>query len=178
MHPCGVLLSDSSLRARTPVVPTSGEGFAMAQFDKEDVEDLGLLKLDVLGVRLQSAMAHAVAEIERASGERLDLDAVPAGDPATYELIRASETLGCFQIESPGQRDLIGLPSRRTSTIWWSTSPSSAPALWAPTWSGPSSRPGTGGAGCGSRTKTWSPRCARPTGWRSSTSRSSGSSRC
>ncbi len=108
MHPCGVLLSDSSLRARTPVVPTSGEGFAMAQFDKEDVEDLGLLKLDVLGVRLQSAMAHAVAEIERASGERLDLDAVPAGDPATYELIRASETLGCFQIESPGQRDLIG----------------------------------------------------------------------
>ncbi|WP_344569795.1 DNA polymerase III subunit alpha [Streptomyces axinellae] len=108
MHPCGVLLSDSSLRARTPVLPTSGEGFAMAQFDKEDVEDLGLLKLDVLGVRLQSAMAHAVTEIERASGERVDLDAVPEGDPATYELIRASETLGCFQIESPGQRDLIG----------------------------------------------------------------------
>ncbi|MFF8286642.1 DNA polymerase III subunit alpha [Streptomyces albus] len=107
MHPCGVLLSDSSLRARTPVVPTSGEGFAMAQFDKDDVEDLGLLKLDVLGVRLQSAMAHAVAEVERATGERIDLDAVPEGDPATYELIRASETLGCFQIESPGQRDLI-----------------------------------------------------------------------
>ncbi|NSC20860.1 DNA polymerase III subunit alpha [Streptomyces albus subsp. chlorinus] len=108
MHPCGVLLSDSSLRARTPVVPTSGEGFAMAQFDKDDVEDLGLLKLDVLGVRLQSAMAHAVAEVERATGERIDLDALPEGDPATYELIRASETLGCFQIESPGQRDLIG----------------------------------------------------------------------
>lgn len=108
MHPCGVLLSDASLRSRTPVVPTSGEGFAMAQFDKEDVEDLGLLKLDVLGVRLQSAMAHAVAEVGRASGERVELDAVPEGDKATYELIRASDTLGCFQIESPGQRDLIG----------------------------------------------------------------------
>ncbi|MBZ6230468.1 DNA polymerase III subunit alpha [Streptomyces olivaceus] len=108
MHPCGVLLSDASLLSRTPVVPTSGEGFPMAQFDKDDVEDLGLLKLDVLGVRMQSAMAHAVAEVERATGERVDLDAVPEDDPATYRMIRSAETLGCFQIESPGQRDLVG----------------------------------------------------------------------
>ncbi|WP_133913582.1 DNA polymerase III subunit alpha [Streptomyces sp. NBC_00582] len=108
MHPCGVLLSDASLLSRTPVVPTSGEGFPMAQFDKDDVEDLGLLKLDVLGVRMQSAMAHAVAEVERATGERIDLDAVAPGDPSTYRLIRSTETLGCFQIESPGQRDLVG----------------------------------------------------------------------
>ncbi|MFF7730360.1 DNA polymerase III subunit alpha [Streptomyces sp. NPDC008001] len=111
MHPCGVLLSDATLRARTPVVPTSGEGFPMAQFDKDDVERLGLLKLDVLGVRMQSAMAHAVAEVERATGRHIDLDDpadVPPGDPRTYELIRSTETLGCFQIESPGQRDLVG----------------------------------------------------------------------
>ncbi|MFF1698597.1 DNA polymerase III subunit alpha [Streptomyces sp. NPDC058257] len=108
MHPCGVLLSDASLLARTPVVPTSGEGLPMSQFDKEDVEDLGLLKLDVLGVRMQSAMAHAVGEVERATGERVDVDAVPPGDPATYQLIKSAETLGCFQIESPGQRDLVG----------------------------------------------------------------------
>lgn len=108
MHPCGVLLSDASLLARTPVMPTSGEGFPMSQFDKEDVEDLGLLKLDVLGVRMQSAMAHAVAEVERATGDRLDIDAVPPGDPATYRLVQSTETLGCFQIESPGQRDLVG----------------------------------------------------------------------
>ncbi|MEU6104772.1 DNA polymerase III subunit alpha [Streptomyces flaveolus] len=108
MHPCGVLLSDASLLSRTPVMPTSGEGFPMAQFDKDDVEDLGLLKLDVLGVRMQSAMAHAVAEVKRATGTEVDLDAVPEGDPATYRLIRSAETLGCFQIESPGQRDLVG----------------------------------------------------------------------
>lgn len=111
MHPCGVLLSDSSLLRRTPVVPTSGESFPMSQFDKDDVEELGLLKLDVLGVRMQSAMAHAVAEIERASGEVVDIDdprRVRPGDPATYRLIRSAETLGCFQIESPGQRDLVG----------------------------------------------------------------------
>lgn len=114
MHPCGVLLSDASLLARTPVIPSApngGEVFAMSPFDKDDVEELGLLKLDVLGVRMQSAMAHAVAEIGRASGRRIDLDdpaQVPPGDPATYGLIRSTETLGCFQIESPGQRDLVG----------------------------------------------------------------------
>lgn len=111
MHPCGVLLSDATLLDRTPVMPTSGEGFPMSQFDKEDVEDLKLLKLDVLGVRMQSAMAYAVDEIERVTGERPDLDdpaQLPPDDPATYELIRSAETLGCFQIESPGQRDLVG----------------------------------------------------------------------
>ncbi|WP_406252228.1 DNA polymerase III subunit alpha [Streptomyces atratus] len=108
MHPCGVLLSDATLLRRTPTVPTSGDGFPMVQFDKEDVEDLGLLKLDVLGVRMQSAMAHAVAEIGRASGQDVDLDAVEPDDPETYRLIRSAETLGCFQIESPGQRDLVG----------------------------------------------------------------------
>ncbi|MFI5755927.1 DNA polymerase III subunit alpha [Streptomyces sp. NPDC051569] len=111
MHPCGVLLSDASLLRRTPVVPTSGENFPMSQFDKEDVEDLGLLKLDVLGVRMQSAMAYAVTEIERATGQVVDIDdpeQVPEGDPETYRLIRSAETLGCFQIESPGQRDLVG----------------------------------------------------------------------
>lgn len=108
MHPCGVLLSDASLLRRTPVMPTSGEGLPMSQFDKEDVEHLGLLKLDVLGVRMQSAMAHAVTEVKRASGREIDLDGVEPGDPETYRLIRTAETLGCFQIESPGQRDLVG----------------------------------------------------------------------
>jgi error-prone DNA polymerase len=46
----------------------------MSQFDKDDVETLGLLKLDVLGIRMQSSMAYAVAEIERTSGEHVDLD--------------------------------------------------------------------------------------------------------
>jgi error-prone DNA polymerase len=107
LHPCGVLLSDATLLDRTPV-EASWMGFPMSQFDKDDVEELGLLKLDVLGIRMQSAMAHAVAEIERTGGERIDLDAVPLDDPATYDLIASARTLGCFQIESPGQRELIG----------------------------------------------------------------------
>ncbi|WP_298989470.1 PHP domain-containing protein [uncultured Pseudokineococcus sp.] len=127
LHPCGVLLSDAGLGDRTPV-EASWAGFPMSQFDKDDVEVLGLLKLDVLGIRMQSAMAHAVAEVERVDGlaaaaagghgedapyldpatGRIDLDAVPLDDEPTYRLVRSARTLGCFQIESPGQRELVG----------------------------------------------------------------------
>ncbi|WP_043174509.1 DNA polymerase III subunit alpha [Streptomyces sp. NRRL B-24484] len=113
MHPCGVILSNDSLLRRTPVVPTPTEGFPAMQFDKEDVEPdgLGLLKLDVLGVRMQSSTAYAVQEIERTTGERIDLDdrtAVPLTDPKAFELLRSGENLGVFQLESPGQLDLAG----------------------------------------------------------------------
>ncbi|MFC4049215.1 DNA polymerase III subunit alpha [Actinomadura syzygii] len=107
MHPCGVLLSNPTLRDRTPV-ERAATGFPMSQFDKDDVEAMGLLKLDVIGVRMQSAMAHAVAEVARTTGEEIALEDVPRDDPATYALVRTSRTLGCFQIESPGQRELIG----------------------------------------------------------------------
>ncbi len=110
VHPCGVLLSDATLLDRTPV-EASFAGFPMSQFDKDDVEDLGLLKLDVLGIRMQSSMAHAVAEIRRTDGLEIDLDdqtQVPLDDPATYALISSAKTLGVFQIESPGQRELVG----------------------------------------------------------------------
>jgi error-prone DNA polymerase len=110
MHPCGVLLSDATLLDRTPV-EQSFLGYPMSQFDKEDVEDLGLLKLDVLGIRMQSAMAHAVAEIRRVDDVAIDLDdeaQVPFDDPTTYTMISSAKTLGVFQIESPGQRELVG----------------------------------------------------------------------
>ncbi|QIK76838.1 DNA polymerase III subunit alpha [Nocardioides piscis] len=110
MHPCGVLLSDLTLLDRTPV-EASYAGFPMSQFDKDDVEELGLLKLDVLGIRMQSAMAHAVAEIRRVDDEEIDLDdeaQVPFDDSTTFSMISSARTLGVFQIESPGQRELVG----------------------------------------------------------------------
>jgi error-prone DNA polymerase len=133
MHPCGVILGDATLLDRTPVQP-SGLGLPMSQFDKHDMDPMGMLKLDVLGVRMQSAMAFAVREIIRihpskaevvvagahptgpdgtgpdyiAENGHIDLNAVPLDDEPTYELIRSTHTLGCFQIESPGQRELVG----------------------------------------------------------------------
>ncbi|QKE86061.1 DNA polymerase III subunit alpha [Arthrobacter sp. NEB 688] len=110
LHPCGVVLSNAGMLDRTPV-EASWLGFPMSQLDKDDVETLGFLKLDVLGIRMQSSMAHAVAEVQRVTGERIDLDdeaQVPLDDPDTFELIRTTRTLGMFQIESPGQRELVG----------------------------------------------------------------------
>ncbi|MGC4112417.1 MAG: DNA polymerase III subunit alpha [Nocardioides sp.] len=110
VHPCGVLLSDATLLDRTPV-EASFVGFPMSQFDKDDVEDLGLLKLDVLGIRMQSSMAHAVDLVRRTDSVRIDLDdreQVPFDDPATFHMISQARTLGVFQIESPGQRELVG----------------------------------------------------------------------
>ncbi|MBB2957040.1 DNA polymerase III subunit alpha [Pseudoclavibacter helvolus] len=107
VHPCGVILSDISLLDRTPV-QMSGIGLPMSQFDKHDMDPMGLIKLDILGVRMQSAMAHAVKELKRTRGEDLDLDALPLDDEATYETIRSTKTLGIFQVESPGQMELVG----------------------------------------------------------------------
>ena len=107
LHPCGVLLSDATLLDRTPV-ENSYLGYPMSQFDKDDVEELGLLKLDLLGIRMQSAIAHAIDEVARVDGETVDIDAIPRDDPTTFELIRSTRTLGMFQIESPGQRELVG----------------------------------------------------------------------
>ncbi|WUH94250.1 DNA polymerase III subunit alpha [Streptomyces sp. NBC_00433] len=110
MHPCGVIISDATLLDRLPVQPTPQGDYPMVMAAKEEVEALGNIKLDVLAVRMQSAMAHAVAEIERATGDRIDLDdpgQVPLDDVFAFKLIQQSQTIGMFQLESPGQQDLL-----------------------------------------------------------------------
>jgi error-prone DNA polymerase len=106
LHPCGIVLASHDLVERVPL-ERSANGHRMIQADKDDVELLGYLKLDVLGVRMLSSMRHAIGEIARTTGEKVDLETIPLDDEATFELIRASDTLGCFQIESPGQRELL-----------------------------------------------------------------------
>jgi error-prone DNA polymerase len=107
MHPCAIVLSDGGFLDRAPLMASAG-GYPMVAFDKDDVEAIGLLKLDVLGVRMQSAIAYSMKEIERVHEESIDIDAVPLDDTATYELIQSTRTLGIFQVESPGQRELVG----------------------------------------------------------------------
>jgi len=129
MHPCGILLGDDTLLGRTPV-QRSAHGYPVSQFDKDDVAALGLLKLDVLGVRMLSAMRHCLDLVNgvtrqpdeprtptrRAADAAVPgwqdgpftLDLVAHDDPATYDLIRSTHSVGMFQIESPGQRELLG----------------------------------------------------------------------
>jgi error-prone DNA polymerase len=106
MHPCGVLLSDETLLDRT-ATQRSSEGFPLSHLDKDDAEIAGVIKLDVLGVRMQSAMALALAEINRVTNRDIDLDGIRRDDKDTYAMIQSSRTIGCFQIESPGQRELV-----------------------------------------------------------------------
>ncbi|WP_405733036.1 DNA polymerase III subunit alpha [Streptomyces sp. NBC_01537] len=110
MHPCGVVISDATLLDRLPVQPTPQGDYPMAMAAKGEIEALGNIKLDVLGVRMLSSMAHAVAEIERTTGNHIDLDdpkQVPLDDVFAFKLIQESQTLGLFQLESPGQQDLL-----------------------------------------------------------------------
>jgi len=115
MHPCAIVLSDGALLDRTPLMASAG-GYPMVVFDKDDVEAVGLLKLDVLGVRMQSAISYALTEIERAQQTKVDIDVVPLDDAATYQLIQSTRTLGIFQVESPGQRELVGKLEPKTFT--------------------------------------------------------------
>jgi error-prone DNA polymerase len=107
MHPCAVVLSDIGLYDRAPI-EKNASGYPMVQWDKDDVEAIGLLKLDILGVRMQSTLAYSVSEIERITNKKIDIDSIPLDDPATFKLIQSTKTLGLFQIESPGQRELVG----------------------------------------------------------------------
>ena len=107
MHPCAVALSDIGLLDHAPI-QRNASGYPMVQFDKDDVEAIGLLKLDILGVRMQSAISYALREIERVDGEVIAIDEVPLDDVKTFDLIKSTRTLGIFQVESPGQRELVG----------------------------------------------------------------------
>ena len=107
MHPCAVVLSDPGLLDYAPL-ELNASGYPMLQFDKDDVEAIGLLKLDILGVRMQSAIAYTINEIKRIEGVDCDIDSIPLDDVPTFDLIKSTRTLGIFQIESPGQRELVG----------------------------------------------------------------------
>ena len=107
MHPCAIALSDLGLQDFAPI-EQNPSGYPMLQFDKDDVEDIGLLKLDVLGVRMQSAISYTLSEIERTENKPVDIDQIDFADKPTFDLIKSTRTLGLFQVESPGQRELVG----------------------------------------------------------------------
>jgi len=104
-HLGGVIVSEKLL----DMVPLelSPRGYPLSQYDRDDVEMLGLPKFDLLGLRMHTAISNTLSYI-RQRGIELDLDRVPLDDPATYRFLRSTETVGVFQVESPGQRQLLG----------------------------------------------------------------------
>jgi error-prone DNA polymerase len=106
LHSGGMILSREALRFVSPI-QTSANGVRQLQFNKDDVERLGLIKFDVLGLRMLSVVTEATMLLESVGEESPAVDALPDGDPKTYDLIRSGQTLGVFQIESPGQWNLL-----------------------------------------------------------------------
>ena len=107
LHSGGMLLSRRPLSDFTPI-QRSANGVRMAQFDKRDVEAMGLVKLDVLGLRMLATLSEAEETICRHKDDGFDIDAIPKEDGETYNLIQTGQTVGLFQIESQGQHHLIG----------------------------------------------------------------------
>lgn len=103
-HLGGVVISGPPLNQVTPL-QTAAKGIAIVQFDKDDIEELGLVKLDLLCLRMLSAVEDSLQTLED-QGNPLDYSRIPLDDPATYELLRSGETVGVFQLESPAQRAL------------------------------------------------------------------------
>ena len=109
-HAGGVVIAPGPLTEFMPLY-VEPEGNSLSQLDKDDVEALGLVKFDFLGLRTLTIIDRAFQSINRQRKENgldpLSLSQIPMNDPETYELLRRCQTTGVFQLESRGMRDLI-----------------------------------------------------------------------
>jgi error-prone DNA polymerase len=115
IHVGGMLVTGEPLIDIVPVERATMPGRMVVQFNKDDVEELGLIKMDMLGLRMLSVVAEALDLIEADTGVRPDLDALDLKDPDVYELCTQADTIGVFQIESRAQMQT--LPRSRPETF-------------------------------------------------------------
>jgi len=115
IHNGGMLVTGEPLVDIVPVEPATMEGRRVVQFNKDDVEDLGLIKMDMLGLRTLSVVAEALELIRERTGARPDLDQLPLRDPEVFAMCSAADTIGVFQIESRAQMQT--LPRTRPNTF-------------------------------------------------------------
>ena len=106
-HPGGMVISSRPLVELVPVQPAAMEGRQMCQWDKDSCADAGFLKIDLLGLGMLSAVEECVDLIARHRGERIDLSRVRLDDPDVFAEIQQADTVGCFQIESRAQMQVI-----------------------------------------------------------------------
>ena len=107
IHNGGMLVTGEPLVDIAPVEPATMEGRRVVQFNKDDVEDLGLIKMDMLGLRTLSVVAEALELIRDRTGIRPDLDQLPLNDPQVFEMCSEADTIGVFQIESRAQMQTL-----------------------------------------------------------------------
>ncbi len=105
-HAGGVLIAPGKLTDFCPLYLADG-GAIVSQFDKDDVEKVGLVKFDFLGLRNLTIIQLAVDYVEKLSGQQLDLEALSFDNPAAYQILKDANTTAIFQVESEGMKKLL-----------------------------------------------------------------------
>jgi len=106
VHAAGVVIAPEPLANLVPVFSSSTDDVC-TQFDKDDIEELGLLKMDFLGLRTLTVISDAVESIHRETDPSLDLQQIPLDDPEVYKLFSSGDTDGVFQFESSGMKEAL-----------------------------------------------------------------------
>jgi DNA polymerase-3 subunit alpha len=105
VHACGILISRDTLTDHIPVMfSKDDENLLTTQYDGRFVEDIGLLKMDFLGLKTLSIIKETIENIKLSKGKTIDMDHLPPADERTFELFTNGDTTGIFQFESPGMK--------------------------------------------------------------------------
>ena len=113
-HPGGFVLTQDRLDELVPIEPAAMEDRQVIEWDKDDIDVLKFMKMDVLGLGMLSCMKRGFDLLDAHKGIKLDLATIPAEDPRTYAMIRKADTLGTFQIESRAQMSMLPRIKPRT----------------------------------------------------------------
>ncbi len=102
-HSGGMIVAQGQLASVVPIEPASMPGRNVVQWDKEDCSDMGLIKVDLLGLGMMAVLKDCVELIPRYYGKEVDIAQIPHDDPEVYESLRRADTIGLFQVESRAQ---------------------------------------------------------------------------
>jgi error-prone DNA polymerase len=106
-HSGGMVICQGQLDSVVPLEPASMPGRVVVQWDKEDCADLGIIKVDLLGLGMMAALEDSITLIRDHYGEEVDLAHLPADDPTVYATLQRADTIGMFQVESRAQMSCL-----------------------------------------------------------------------
>jgi error-prone DNA polymerase len=115
-HSGGMVICQGSLDAVVPLEPATMPGRVVVEWDKEDCADLGIIKVDLLGLGMMAVLEDSIQLIRDAHGEEVDLAHLPADDPVVYDTLQRADTVGMFQVESRAQMSC--LPRLKPKTFY------------------------------------------------------------
>ena len=107
IHSGGMVLAEGALAEIVPIENATMPGRTVVQWDKDDLNGLGIIKIDLLGLGMLTAIDHAIHLINRYHGKSYELATIPVEDPEVYEMISRADTVGVFQIESRAQMSML-----------------------------------------------------------------------